>query len=136
MKAAKEKPVPITAQGATLLPAAVTTAPKEEPEPAAAPARAASTRRGLRQGFLSNLSNPKIAVFFTSFLPQFATPAASFIVLLALGLVFCLMTLVWLCAYGVAAARAGDVLRRRRVRQALESRRRGEDLGVRRGYDA
>jgi hypothetical protein len=34
-KAAKEKPVPIEAQGATLLPASVTTAPKEEPEPAA-----------------------------------------------------------------------------------------------------
>src|SRR5208282_4134024 len=34
-KAAKEKPVPIEAQGATLLPAAVTTAPKEEPEPVA-----------------------------------------------------------------------------------------------------
>ena len=33
-KAAKEKPVPIEAQGATLLPASVTTAPKEEPEPA------------------------------------------------------------------------------------------------------
>ncbi len=32
-KAAKEKPVPIEAQGATLLPASVTTAPKEEPEP-------------------------------------------------------------------------------------------------------
>ena len=39
-KAAKEKPVPIEAQGATLLPAAVTTAPKEEPEPPAAPAPA------------------------------------------------------------------------------------------------
>jgi len=32
-KAAKEKPVPVEEQGATLLPAAVTTAPKEEPEP-------------------------------------------------------------------------------------------------------
>ena len=32
-KAAKEKPVPIESQGATLLPASVTTAPKEEPEP-------------------------------------------------------------------------------------------------------
>src|SRR5271156_5389881 len=39
-RAAKEKPVPIEAQGATLLPASVTTAPKEEPEPAApAPAK-------------------------------------------------------------------------------------------------
>ena len=32
-RAAKEKPIPIEAQGATLLPASVTTAPKEEPEP-------------------------------------------------------------------------------------------------------
>ena len=31
-RAAKEKPAPAEAQGATLLPAAVTTAPKEEPE--------------------------------------------------------------------------------------------------------
>src|ERR1700757_520222 len=33
MKAAKEKPTPVESQGATLLPASVTTAPKEEPEP-------------------------------------------------------------------------------------------------------
>ncbi len=90
------------------------------PEPTTAPARAASARRGLRQGFLSNLSNPKIAVFFTSFLPQFATADASFAVLLALGLVFCLLTLAWLCGYAVVVARAGDLLRRRRVRQWLE----------------
>src|ERR1700674_3175571 len=32
-RAAKEKPVPIEAQGVTLLPASVTTAPKDEPEP-------------------------------------------------------------------------------------------------------
>jgi len=35
-RAAKEKPIPVEEQGATLLPASVTTAPKEEPEPAAA----------------------------------------------------------------------------------------------------
>src|SRR3984957_6849863 len=34
-RAAKEKPVPVEAQGATLLPASVTTAPKEEPAPEA-----------------------------------------------------------------------------------------------------
>jgi hypothetical protein len=39
-RAAKEKPAPVEAQGATLLPASVTTAPKEEPPaPAAAPAK-------------------------------------------------------------------------------------------------
>src|SRR5947208_15712651 len=35
-KAAKEKPAPVQEPGATLLPASVTTAPKEEPEPAEA----------------------------------------------------------------------------------------------------
>src|SRR5580658_4005082 len=39
-RAAKEKPVPVEAQGATLLPAAVTTAPKEEPEAEPTPAAA------------------------------------------------------------------------------------------------
>jgi hypothetical protein len=36
-RAAKEKPVPVEQQGATLLPAAVTTAPQPEPEPEPAP---------------------------------------------------------------------------------------------------
>src|SRR5580658_6575026 len=40
-RAAKEKPAPVEAQGATLLPAAVTTAPKEEPEEPAAPEKKA-----------------------------------------------------------------------------------------------
>lgn len=77
-------------------------------------------RRALRQGFLSNLGNPKIAVFFTSFLPQFAPAGASFAALLSLGLVFCLMTLVWLVGYGVFVAKAGDVLRRPRIRRVME----------------
>ena len=93
---------------------------------AAAPAAAGAVRRGrpgqaLRQGLLSNLSNPKIAVFFTSFLPQFATGGAGFPALLALGLVFCAMTLLWLALYGSLGARAGDVLRRPRVRRAMEA---------------
>jgi threonine/homoserine/homoserine lactone efflux protein len=71
-----------------------------------------------RQGLLSNLGNPKMAVFFTSLLPQFA---GSFPGLLALGLVFCTMTLVWLTAYSIAVAKAGDLLRRPRIRRAIEA---------------
>jgi threonine/homoserine/homoserine lactone efflux protein len=73
-----------------------------------------------RQGLLSNLGNPKIAVFFTSFLPQFTSAGASFLSLLVLGLLFCAMTFVWLVAYGTVVAKAGDVLRRPRVRRVLE----------------
>jgi threonine/homoserine/homoserine lactone efflux protein len=77
-------------------------------------------RTALRQGLLSNLGNPKMAVFFTSLLPQFAGAHASFSALLALGLVFCCLTLTWLAAYAVAVAQAGDVLRRPRIRRALD----------------
>jgi threonine/homoserine/homoserine lactone efflux protein len=77
-------------------------------------------RRALRQGFLSNLANPKIAVFFTTFLPQFAPVDASVATLLSLGVVFCLMTLVWLVGYGAFVAKAGDVLRRPRIRRWME----------------
>ena len=71
-----------------------------------------------RQGLISNLGNPKMAVFFTSLLPQFGS---SFGALLALGLLFCSMTLVWLTAYALAVARAGDVLRRPAVRRVFDA---------------
>lgn len=72
-----------------------------------------------RQGVVSNLGNPKMAVFFTSLLPQFG--ATSFGGLLALGLAFCAMTLVWLSAYAFAVARVGDVLRRPSVRRVFDA---------------
>ena len=66
-----------------------------------------------RQGLLSNLGNPKMAVFFPSLLPQFvARGGAPFGSLVLLGCVFCLLTLAWLTLYAVAIARAGDILRR------------------------
>ena len=74
--------------------------------------------RAFRQGLLSNLGNPKMAVFFTSLLPQFGS---SFGALLLLGLVFACMTLTWLTAYGAAAAKAGDVLLRPRIRRLLDA---------------
>jgi threonine/homoserine/homoserine lactone efflux protein len=80
--------------------------------------RGTSPARAFRQGLFSNLGNAKMVVFFTSLLPQFA--AASFWPLAALGLLFSTMTLAWLSAYSVAVARAGDALRRTRVRRALD----------------
>ena len=74
-------------------------------------------RVALRQGVLSNLGNPKMLAFFTSLLPQFAS---SFPGLLALGLLFCSLTLVWLTAYAFVVARAGALLRRPRVRRLLD----------------
>jgi threonine/homoserine/homoserine lactone efflux protein len=75
-------------------------------------------RAAFRQGLVSNLGNPKMAVFFPSLLPQFAH---SFEALLALGLVFAGMTFVWLTAYAFAVARAGDILRKPKVKRALDA---------------
>jgi threonine/homoserine/homoserine lactone efflux protein len=70
---------------------------------------------------VSDLSNPKMAAFFTSLLPQFAPPdTASFAGLALLGLLFSLLTLFWLEFYTLAIARIGTVLRRSPVRRALE----------------
>jgi threonine/homoserine/homoserine lactone efflux protein len=76
-----------------------------------------SSRRSFRQGLLSNLGNPKMAVFFTSLLPQFGS---SFSGLVALGLAFCSLTFLWLSGYAWGVARAGDVLRRPRIRRMLD----------------
>jgi threonine/homoserine/homoserine lactone efflux protein len=79
-------------------------------------------RGALRQGFLSNLANPKMAIFFTSLLPQFApADGPAFPVLLAFGLLFCAMTFGWLCAYATAVARARNLLARPRVRRTLDA---------------
>jgi len=75
-----------------------------------------------RQGLISNLSNPKIVVFFLSLFPQFVDRGqAPFARLLLLGLIFCAITLTWLTLYAVVVARIGDFLRRARVRRALEA---------------
>ena len=82
--------------------------------------RAAVARRRLspfRQGLISNALNPKIAVFFTSLLPQFGHSLPA---LLLLGAIFNAIGIVWLTVYALAAARGRAALRRPRVRAALD----------------
>jgi len=84
-------------------------------------ARPLAPRAAFGQGVVSDLGNPKMAAFFTSLLPQFAPPGdTSFAGLAALGLLFSLMTLLWLVGYALAIARVGNVLRRPAIRRALE----------------
>ncbi|HXM57785.1 MAG TPA: LysE family translocator [Candidatus Dormibacteraeota bacterium] len=81
---------------------------------------AAGRLRAYRQGLLSNLGNPKMAVFFVSLLPQLTGRHPSLATLLGFGLLFCAMTLAWLTGYAFVIARAGDLLRRGRVRRLLD----------------
>jgi threonine/homoserine/homoserine lactone efflux protein len=88
--------------------------------PAVAGGSGMSPAVGLRQGVVSNLANPKMAAFFLSLLPQFAGPGREAGWLVALGLVFCLLTFAWLALYSVVVDRARVVLGRTRVRRTLD----------------
>ncbi len=79
-------------------------------------------RSPFRQGLLSNVLNPKIALVFTTLIPQFVEPdepAVARTILLA-G-IFIAMGLAWLTTYALLVARAGDILRRPSVRRAVNA---------------
>lgn len=67
------------------------------PRFAAAPLRAAPLSRIFVQGMLTNVLNPKVALFFLAFLPQFVDPAGThrLAAFLLLGTVFNTTGLVW-----------------------------------------
>jgi threonine/homoserine/homoserine lactone efflux protein len=86
------------------------------------PGRTRSGWSHLRQGFLSNALNPKVALFFVTFLPQFlsqdaASPRAQ---ALLLSGVFALIYVGWFSLYVVAIERLGRWLRRPAVRVRIE----------------
>jgi len=89
-------------------------------EPEGRPRRAIDGRAGFRQGVLSNLANTKIGVFFTSLLPQFVGGHAVLVPFLVLGGTFVAITLAWLSAYAVLAAKASTLLTRPRVKAVLD----------------
>ena len=81
-----------------------------------------SAAHGFRQGLISNLGNPKMAVFFTGLLPQFAPEAGpAFATMLALGVLFAALTVAWLTLYAFAVERARHALGRPAVRRALDT---------------
>jgi threonine/homoserine/homoserine lactone efflux protein len=89
---------------------------------AVGPHRQASASGSFRQGLISNLGNPKMAVFFISLMPQFAFPGARMLVTsVLLGVVFTFISITWLSFYATIIARAGDLLRKPSIRRTLEA---------------
>jgi len=87
-----------------------------EGTPPAAPAHAV-----FRQGFLSAVSNPKLGVFFVTFLPQFVLPGQAVLPrLLELGVVFAVIGWAWMNVYGLFVTRLRDVITTPRVRQWMQ----------------
>ncbi|MBK3666241.1 LysE family translocator [Bradyrhizobium diazoefficiens] len=77
-------------------------------------APAISADRAFRQAVLTEVLNPKTALFFLAFLPQFVRPEHGSIAaqLAILGLVFVLLGLLSTVVFAVGAGRLGNLLRR------------------------
>jgi threonine/homoserine/homoserine lactone efflux protein len=80
-----------------------------------------SPTRGFRQGFLTNVTNPKILVFYLAVLPQFIAPTAPVGVLGVLAVTHALLSLVYLVALVAVLDRSRRWLTRRPVRRALDA---------------
>jgi threonine/homoserine/homoserine lactone efflux protein len=76
---------------------------------------------GWRQGFLSNITNPKVLVFYLAVLPQFLGPAAPVWTLLVFASTHAVVGLVYLVALVAVLDRAQGWLSRRRVRRSLDA---------------
>ncbi|HSN22539.1 MAG TPA: LysE family translocator, partial [Usitatibacter sp.] len=84
----------------------------------------------VRQGIVSNVSNPKIVLFFVAFLPQFVDPASPHATrdLALLGALYAALALPVKAAVGIAAGAFSERLARSRAALAWTSRAGGAVL--------
>ena len=87
----------------------------------AAPVAPRRTASPFLQGLLSNVLNPKVAVFYLTFMPQFISPGDNVLVRsLAFAVAHGIMGVVWLTAYAYVLSRVSALLGRSGVRRWLE----------------
>jgi threonine/homoserine/homoserine lactone efflux protein len=82
-------------------------------DPESTPAEAGSAWSAFRQGILTNILNPKVALFFLALLPQFIDPTsnAKTLAFLALGITFVTTGTLWCVVLAFGAARLRQFFR-------------------------
>lgn len=82
---------------------------------------ARSRRTSFVQGFLNNVLNPKPALFYLAFMPQFFEPGDPVVLLTAIFVaIHIAISILWLLAWGWLVSGAGRMLTGPRWRAALE----------------
>jgi threonine/homoserine/homoserine lactone efflux protein len=87
----------------------------------ARPSTKAQNVAGWRQGFISNITNPKVLVFYLAVLPQFLTPDGGLGWLLVLAWSHAVISLAYLLVLVTGLHRARRLLTRRKVRRGLDA---------------
>jgi len=77
--------------------------------------------RSLKEGFLSNILNPKAAIFYMAFLPQFITPSGSAVIqsLILAGLHF-IIAMIWQCFVALTVNQAGKWLQKPQISRVMD----------------
>jgi RhtB (resistance to homoserine/threonine) family protein len=74
-----------------------------------------------KQGFLTNILNPKVAVFFLTFLPQFVDPGSNtFIPFLIMGITYTVLTSVWFLLYVYLINQISAFMKRPKAQNMIE----------------
>ncbi|MGC9462138.1 LysE family translocator, partial [Vibrio genomosp. F10] len=77
--------------------------------------------RSLREGFLSNVLNPKTAVFYLAFLPQFIDPQGSALLQsLFMASIHFVIAMIWQCSLSSVLVRAKSLLNNVRFLKWME----------------
>lgn len=79
-------------------------------------------KRSLKEGFLSNVLNPKTAVFYLAFLPQFINPEYSPLVQsMLMAAIHFVIAMVWQCGVAGALNKAKTLLKNGRFMRWMEA---------------
>ncbi|MFB2516823.1 LysE family translocator [Lysinibacillus sp. OTC-L20] len=74
-----------------------------------------------KQGFLTNVTNPKVAVFFLTFLPQFVDGnSGTFFPFLIMGLIYTALTMLWFIFYVYLLDRISAFMKKPSTKAVIE----------------